>query len=117
MPALRWETSPVQAFDAGYRAYVQTVRATVYALLQSYVPRMESWMKANAVWDDQTGNARQSLWADVKQLTNQTILWFGHGMEYGIWLEIANSGRYSVLSPALDHFGPLIFKDLQAIFA
>lgn len=86
------------------------------AIANRYAPEIEAWMKGNAKWIDQTGNARQSLFGDVTDIANQAvILIMGHGVEYGTFLELAHGGRYSVLFPALDMFIPKIWKDVQAM--
>lgn len=44
---------------------------------------------------------------------------FEHGradiIPYGIWLEIANQGRYNIIKRSLDHWGPILMRRLQRI--
>ena len=114
--SFQWTVTPSQAWLPGTAAYIARIHLGVYRLAQSYTPRIEAWMKANAVWTDRTGNARQTLWSDVFDLADQAVgIILAHGVDYGQYLEMSNSGRFSILSPALDHFVPLIWQDVQRI--
>jgi hypothetical protein len=72
-------------------------------------------MKENAPWTDRTSNARQTLWAEVFAMSDVVVLAFGHGMDYGTFLELANQGRFAIITPALDVFGPQIWNDAKAL--
>lgn len=112
--SFQWTVSPTQAFVPMTQAYIARIHIGLYRLAQSYAPRIEAWMKANAPWEDRTGNARQTLWSDVFDLANRAVgVILAHGVDYGIFLELANAGRYAIIAPAIDHFGPLIWQDVQ----
>jgi hypothetical protein len=36
-------------------------------------------------------------------------------MDYGTFLELANQGRFAIITPALDVFGPQIWNDAKAL--
>jgi hypothetical protein len=113
-----WQVTPTQAFVPGVTAYVEAIRRGVRAIADRYAPEIEAWMKANAVWEDKTGNARQTLNADAENVTLDMVqIILAHGVDYGIYLELANAGRFAIIGPALDHFGPLIWADVQAMLA
>lgn len=80
-----------------------------------YEPRVENWMKVNASWTDRTSNARNGLAArSGKSGKTHWIVAF-HQVPYGIWLETRWSGKYAILMPAIDKFGPEIMDTLQKI--
>lgn len=89
----------------------QALRAIAYF----YANEIQNWMKANGSWQDQTGNARQALYAIVDELVTEIVIEFGHGMFYGKYLEFKHMGRYAIVAPALDHFIPLIWKAVQQV--
>ena len=82
-----------------------------------YQAEIETWMKTNARWIDRTGNARQSLYAEVTRLTDSVLLAFDHGMDYGFYLELSHAGRYAIIAPALDEFAPRIWRDVKALLS
>jgi hypothetical protein len=72
----------------------------------------ESWMKLNAPWTDNTGAARSGLTAiaDSQGLYHTMLL--SYSVSYGIWLEVANSGRFQILGPAQRVIARKIMQDM-----
>ncbi len=113
-----WQKPPEEALPELGEAYATAIHKGVLAIGNKYKPLVENWMKANAKWTDRTGNARQTLWSDVDDVTNQMVrIIFSHGMYYGIFLEVNNAGRFAIIDPALDHFAPLIWADVQRMLS
>lgn len=71
------------------------------------------WLKSNAPWTDDTAAARTGLVAMPFSVGNQHEILMAYSVTYGIWLEIANSGRYAVITPAMRIVGAKIMSDLQ----
>jgi hypothetical protein len=102
---------------ARMREYERRVQQAVRAVLEYMAAVIEAYAKANAPWTDQTGNARQALFTLVEDLSRDVVaLYLSHGVEYGIWLELKNSGKYAVILPALEAHYDEIMKMLQGIF-
>lgn len=111
-----WQRRPTEAFPALTEAYAQAIHRGVVQLAERYAVEIEAWMKDNAPWQDQTGNARQSLHTEVADIANQAVfILMSHGVEYGIFLELAHGGNYAILTPALDYFMPRIWRDVNAL--
>ena len=72
-----------------------------------------SWMKINAPWTDDTGAARASLTATPghREIT------VSHGVHYGIWLEVANSGRFQILAPAIRAISRNVLKSFEGLMS
>lgn len=112
-----WHNSPDEVFPAGMDAYLAGVRQSIMLIAQRRAPEIEEWMKKNAKWEDQTGNARQTLHTEVRVMAEQVVIVLSHGMDYGIFLELANGGRYATIGPALDRFAPLIWGDVNRLLS
>jgi hypothetical protein len=110
-----WQVSPEQAFIPGYEAYLKRLEAALYALANFYAPQIEAWMKENAGWTDRTGNARAGLHTEVQQMVGQIVILLAHGVNYGQWLEYRNAGRYAVINPALDYWGPIVMDAVRRL--
>jgi hypothetical protein len=109
----RWERPPGEAFDELTQAYVSAIHRGVYRVAQSYAPQIENWMKSNAPWTDRTGNARQTLYTEVRQVVQSMVeLILSHGVEYGVYLELNNAGRYAIIDPAIDHWAPILWQEI-----
>lgn len=114
--SFEWETSPEQAFIPMTDQYIRDIRAEISAVLLRFEPEIEAWLKANAPWVDRTGNLRASLWADAVQFGQDLFLLFDYGLDYGVFLELGNSGAYAVIAPALDVFAPRIWAEIERLF-
>lgn len=76
----------------------------------------EGEMRANAPWQDQTGNARTGLSAQYqKGGIGEHYLHLFHRVDYGIWLEIKNSGQYAAVRPQLEISGRHIMEQLSGL--
>lgn len=90
--------------------------AAAGALANAFAPQLESHAKANAPWTDRTGNARQSLFAVVDVQTNKVILYLSHGMEYGVFLELCNAGKYAIVMKTLETYYPQIAQAMKDLY-
>lgn len=79
---------------------------------------LQSKMKLNRPWTDRTGMAKALLTAKVSQ-PSQTIvrITLAHGVEYGIWLELAHEKNYAIIAPTVREEGPRIVEDLDNLMS
>lgn len=116
MGGMVWVVPPERAFVQGYAEYAQRLELAIHQLALRFSAEIETWMKVNAPWMDQTGNLRQSLYSTVKAVLGQMIvITFDYGLDYGVFLELAHQGRFAIIAPALDHFGPLFLAAMQRL--
>lgn len=84
---------------------------------ESKAPNIEADARANAIWEDQTGAARAGLTATVQNDEGFVTLSLAHTVDYGIWLETIQSGRFAIIMSTLEqHYGPLFKDAAQAAF-
>jgi hypothetical protein len=79
---------------------------------------MEAWAKENAPWTDRTKRARDGLrgWVDPTGGPIGTIiLEHDPDLDYTIWLELAYQGKWAILTPARDYWGPRIRNTMQKL--
>lgn len=69
--------------------------------LDAAAARGEVEMKTEAPWRDRTTAARSGLWADADSLGSNYKLYMGHAVEYGIYLEKSNDGKFQIVMPTL----------------
>lgn len=98
--------------------YMALVNQAVDRVAEMFAPVFEEYAKLNARWKDRTSNARQTLNADWRRMTQDVvILWLAHGVEYGIYLEKRWSGRYAIIWPTIESHLAEINRALQGIFS
>lgn len=114
--SFQWRVRPTTAWTGLADDYVRRIRRGVRLLAERYAPEIEAYMKAEALWTDRTGNARQTLSAEVEQTAEDMVtIILAHGVDYGIWLELAHGGNWAIINPTIDVFGPRIWADVQAM--
>jgi hypothetical protein len=66
--------------------------------------------KSNAPWNDRTGAARDGLDVDVSEEGDEVVVTLMHTVDYGIWLETIQSGRFAIIMPTLEKYASEIQK-------
>lgn len=79
---------------------------------------LEAKMKQNRPWTDRTGMAKATLNAKVSQPSDSIIrITLAHGVEYGMWLELAHEKNYAVIGPTVEQEGPRMVSDLDNLMS
>lgn len=73
---------------------------------QRKADEIQQYARDNAPWDDISGEARAGLTAEVVRELFVTYIVLYHTVDYGIWLEIRWDGRFAIIEPTLEKFGP-----------
>ena len=75
-------------------------------------------MKMNRPWTDRTGMAKALLNAKVSQPSPTIVrITLAHGVDYGIWLELAHEKNYAIIAPTVREEGPRIVSDLDNLMS
>lgn len=111
--SFKWQVAPTDVFPQMAEQYTRTIFQSGRRVAYDRAEDMESWAKANAPWTDRTGDARERLHATVEETGPIGTIVLSHGVDYGIWLEIANGGRFAIIALAIDVWGPVVMRDLQ----
>lgn len=67
--------------------------------------KLQNFAKENRKWTDRTGHARQRLNGSVGRISNGYRITLAHGVDYGIWLELAHEKKYSIIPQAIEYVG------------
>jgi len=85
-------------------------RRNVTSYLRRQAVAVEVYMKANAPWEDRTGQARATVGTDVYDDDGEIVMELHHGVSYGQWLELIQGGRFAIIGPTLEALGDRIAK-------
>ena len=67
-------------------------------------------------WVDRTGAAKARLTATVSMPNDHTVrITLAHGMDYGIFLELAREKKHAMIAPTVKKYEPEIIEDLNGI--
>ncbi len=90
---------------------------TVMAQVQERCIRLAqdilNYAKQNAPWADRTGDARRMLDVDVSESGGAVYIQLYHQVDYGLWLEVIQSGRFAILMPTLERFAGTMIEDIS----
>jgi hypothetical protein len=98
---------------SGVHRFGNKLNRAVDAVVDYDAAYATNYIKTNAPWTDDTGAARSGLMAIPNH--NQTVqeIIMAYSVTYGIWLEIANSGKYAIITPAMRIVGNKVMSDLK----
>lgn len=103
------------SLSPGLQELLPRIDAAVDIAFDHAEPMTETYARTNAPWTDQTGNARNGLFAkhDSEPMVSHSLTVY-HTMPYGYWLEVRWSGRYAIIGPTLVHMGQELAKMVAA---
>lgn len=80
-------------------------------------PMLQQYAQQHAPWTDRTGAARRGLHSTyTKQSSYNFLVHLSHGVDYGIFLEKANSGRFAILNPTVEAMLPRMTRTLKGVW-
>lgn len=88
----------------------------ITAAIGYHATRAVAYARTNARWRDQTGNARNGLFARAERDAPVYRIIIGHSVPYGVWLEVRWAGRYAILRPTVDHEGPELMRTVSDLY-
>lgn len=78
----------------------------------------EAYMKLHRPWTDRTNQAKTTLNSKVSQPNDHTIrITLAHGVDYGIWLELAHEKRYAIIGPTVTIKSVEIMQDMKNLMS
>ena len=116
---IRWVRPPSDLARA-IEQYGDRVILAVTLVAERIATIMQNEARANAPWTDRTGNARSGLFGAAERDVAQklVVIYLSHGpdIDYGVWLELANQGRFSIVMKTILAHLPELKAELDAIF-
>lgn len=88
---------------------IQSLESKSDAAIRMYAEqgaeKLRDFAQENRKWTDRTGQARQRLNGYVGKIADGYRITLAHGVDYGLWLELANEKRYSIIPQAIEYVG------------
>ena len=97
------------------RSFSKDTNNKISAIMDYEAAYTTGWLKTNAPWHDNTGAARSGLITLPFNRGNTHELLMAYSVYYGIWLEVAHSGRWAVITPAMRIVGQKVMDDMQLL--
>ena len=101
--------------EKGIVLYDQRAIEAVGIFANTQAKNLERDAKKNRPWIDRTGEARKRLTGYVERIEHGYRIILAHGVDYGIWLELANEGKYGIVGKMIDIEAPFIMRDFEGL--
>lgn len=85
------------------------------SLMEALMAETEGFAVSHAPWTDRTSAARNGLKAFVEVEKGKILGILATRAPYGIWLEIANGGKYKIIRPSLNVAEQFMLKKFKNI--
>lgn len=79
--------------------------AAIAAYAQTSALKLQNYAKVHRRWTDRTGHARQRLTGRSYKVSKGYELSLAHGVDYGVWLELAHEKRFAIIDPTINYVG------------
>lgn len=110
----------ITTINANILTAFEARKVKLFALSLSYagkaINRFRAQQGGNVYWDNQTNEARKRMFSNAF-IEGETVGWFlSHGVQYGVYLELANDRQNEAIKPIIDVFAPQFFRDVKELF-
>lgn len=103
-----------QGITDGLMDFETKAQAALRMYAETAAQKLEGSARENAPWTDRTSAARNRLNCKVEDQGNGAqLLALSHGVDYGLWLELAHEKNYAILQPTINKEGPEILSGLS----
>lgn len=97
---IKFDTS---SLEKGLEALENKADIAVKMLAETGAVKMQGYAQDKAKWTDRTGRARQTLKGSVEPYAQGYKIAIAHGVDYGIWLELAHEKRFAIIPDTLNY--------------
>lgn len=98
--------------------YRTKIEASVKILADVAAIKMENYAKEESIWQDRTGNARQTLKGSATWTSQQVVMIaVSHHQHYGYWLELAHGREYAILEESIEENVEELYNALRRLIS
>lgn len=98
------------------RAFTKKGKQMAYEQMEKEAKELEKYMKANAPWQDRTGDARENLNTKVEQKGQKITIILSNPMYYGYYLEQKMGKRFAIIDPTIKAKSGEVMDSLKGLF-
>ena len=105
----------LSAVKTNIAAIYKERKAKLYALALSYAGQAINKARSEKEWTDRTSQAKDRMFAEAFIDGSDIGFFLSHGVDYGLYLELANDRRYEIIRPVIEELAPKFYEDAQKI--
>lgn len=107
----------VTDFNAKMKQFDKKADAALMMFCTNQASNLQSYAQQHAPWTDRTTMARQRLKGTASRIEDGYEIELAHGVDYGIWLELAHDKKYAIVKPTVELKAPEIVEALKTLLA
>lgn len=108
-------TKPITRLQENIELYGLRLTVRVFDTCVEVGLDAQTVMKVSRPWQDISGNARRGLRVEVVHEGKSIAIYFIHGVDYGLFLELARAGKLAVVWPTLQETIPELRARLRGV--
>lgn len=93
----------ISGLERGLLLFENRADLAIRTYLDTAAIKMVDFARKNAPWTDRSGSARARLNTHVEPMTKGYRIAIAHGVEYGIFLELAHEKRYAIIPDTINY--------------
>lgn len=97
----------------GLTGFDSKAQAAISLYVDTAALTLQDYMRAHAPWTNRTGQARQRLTAKGQKVADGWRIMLAHGVNYGVFLELAHEKRFAIIQPTIQAKGPEVMKGFE----
>lgn len=108
--SIKWKTPPA-TLATRVDQYGENLQVAVQRLADFFATRIEAYARANAPWQNRTGNARAGLRSFAQTTATRVVVYLLHTVSYGVFLERGTrfAAPRPIIVPTLEaHYAPFM---------
>lgn len=91
----------IEGLKKGLELFASKSEAALTMYAETAALKLQDYARDHAPWTDRTGHARQRLTGSQMRVAKGYELKLAHGVDYGIWLELAHEKRFAIIQPTI----------------
>lgn len=99
---------------------IEQRKVKLFALSLSYAGKAINIFRqrqtGNQYWENKTSDAEKKMFSNAFIDGNEIGFFLSHGVEYGVYLELANDRQNEAIRPIMLELAPEFFKAVKEIF-
>lgn len=76
---------------------------------------LQNYAREHRPWTDRTGHARQRLTGSAEVVSQGYRIVLAHGVDYGVWLELAHEKKYAIIQPTIQAKSPEVLSGFNKL--
>lgn len=106
-----------ESIKAGLDNFQKNMLAKVAAVSELGAKQFEEYAKKNKIWENRTSDAWKYMTGAVTRIENGFRINLSHGVDYGIWLELAKNKKYAILEPTVRLMSPNVLANFKQLLS